>query len=64
MNLLVAAEVTRRTLLIYNTFRLLTSAATVHGFKARTLVGGILTPALSPKERGTLAIALNGVAVW
>ena len=45
MNLpLVAAEVTRRTLLIYNTFRLLATSATVQGFKALTLVGGNLTP--------------------
>jgi len=37
--LLVAAEVTRRIPQIRNSFRLLTSAATVQGFKARTWVG-------------------------
>jgi hypothetical protein len=44
MNLpFVAAEVTRRTHFIRKTFRLLTSAATVLGFNARTWVGGILS---------------------
>jgi hypothetical protein len=47
----VAAEVTRRTQLIRKAFRLLTSAATVQGFKARKSFGRILTPALSHRER-------------
>jgi len=42
--LLVAAELTRRSPLIRNSFRLLTSAATVLGFKARTWVGRNLSP--------------------
>ena len=40
---LVAADVRRRTFLKTNDIRLLTSAATVRGFKARTLVGRILS---------------------
>ena len=48
MNLpLVAADVRRRARLIRNAFRLLTSAATVQGFKARTLPRGNLTPTLT-----------------
>jgi hypothetical protein len=41
---LAAAEVRRRTSLIGNPFRLLTSAATVQGFKARTLARRFLSP--------------------
>ena len=52
MNLpFVAANVRRRTLLEINDIRLVTSAATVQGFNARTLVRGILTPALSRRAR-------------
>ncbi len=45
MNLpLVAAEVTRRTFVEHNTFRLLTSAATVQGFNARNIFRGNVLP--------------------
>jgi hypothetical protein len=44
---LVAADVRRRNLLAFNGARFVASAATIQGFKARTSVGGTLTPVLS-----------------
>ena len=50
----VAADVRRRTFLQTDDLRLLTSMATVRGFKARTVVGRILTLILS---RSCLALS-------